>query len=88
MVQPLYTIDGQSPGVYGSCAIYSQGLQSNQVFKHELKEVIYIHEKLKEICHALVDDNKYNEAFLKEKHPRKCRLTAVKNFLIILFRNS
>ena len=35
-----------------------------EAFLHELKEAIYIHEKLKEIRHTLVDDNKYKEALV------------------------
>jgi hypothetical protein len=37
-----------------------------EAFLHELKEAIYIHEKLKEIRHTLVDDNKYGEAVLAD----------------------
>ena len=44
------------PGVYGV----------TKAFLHELKEVIYIHEKLKEIRHTLVDDNKYREAVVAD----------------------
>jgi hypothetical protein len=37
-----------------------------EAFLHELKEVIYMHEKLKEARHALVDDNKYKEVLVAE----------------------
>lgn len=37
-----------------------------EAFLHELKEVIYIHEKLKEIRHTLLDDNKYKEALVAD----------------------
>lgn len=37
-----------------------------EAFLHELKEAIYIHEKLKEIRHTLVDDNKYREAVVED----------------------
>lgn len=37
-----------------------------EAFLHELKEAIHIHEKLKEIRHTLVDDNKYREAVVAD----------------------
>jgi hypothetical protein len=37
-----------------------------EAFLHEIKETIYIHEKLKEIRHTLVDDNNYREAVVAD----------------------
>ncbi|XP_071025270.1 cell adhesion molecule CEACAM1-like, partial [Oncorhynchus clarkii lewisi] len=37
-----------------------------EAFLHELKEAIFIHEKLKEIRQALVDDSKYKEALVAD----------------------
>jgi hypothetical protein len=37
-----------------------------EAFLHELKEALFIHEKLKEIRHTLVDDNKYREAVMAD----------------------
>jgi hypothetical protein len=35
-------------------------------FLHELKQAIYIHDKLKEIRHTLLDDNKYREVVVAD----------------------
>ena len=37
-----------------------------EAFLHELKEAIHIHQKLKEIRHTLVEDNKYREAVVSD----------------------